>query len=77
MDDTNYVICPDSGCMGFTDKILRCGRNCPHDMKWMIVCSCGKKIYLPKDHFEWRGFECECGRSLFTRMSGKYERLNQ
>lgn len=77
--DVNYIICPDASCTGFTDKILRCGKDCPNEkMQWMIYCPhCKREIYLPKDHCSACRVDCKCGAALFTRMQPTYVRINR
>ena len=75
----NYIECPDSNCpiwhqQGSIERL--CKENCKGTPKLYVLChSCGKKIYCELDKGRWQRIDCECGACIFTRMSGKYERI--
>jgi len=84
--DTNYIICPNIACDGFTKDHLQCtssGRytpSCPMKDKGFRVLHCdyGHPNKLPLDECEWRRIDCrnkDCFSSNFSLMSGKYEKI--
>ena len=76
-EDITYILCPDPSCQLFfkPDCMVPCENNCPKqdEMKKLILCKCGEIVELPGEHGWMFRVDCECGASLFDRMSGKYQ----
>jgi len=73
-EKTTYFFCPDKECQGFYDKEFKCEFYCPKEEKLIkaIKCwNCKKLIKLPGNHNSFCRVDCDCGASVFDRMSGK------
>jgi len=83
--DTTYLLCPDSGCKGFSASRFPCEDHCPKvkDLVKIIRCiGCGGVIELSGSHNGWARVDHHCPSdrvcmNLSQRMSGKYRRLYQ
>ncbi len=78
-DNCTYFLCPDRKCRLFAKPNCHvpCDHDCPRHAQKAIVCwSCKKTIVLSYGHSSFYRVDCDCGASLFTRMSGIYRRIN-
>jgi hypothetical protein len=84
--ETNYIVCPDMNCDGFTKDRLQCTSSgtyfpgCPEKDKGFRVLHChdGHPHKLPLDEGEWYRVNCKeknCYSSSFKSMSGKYSKI--
>ncbi len=83
---TNYIICPNMNCDGFSKDNLQCTSSgtyvpaCPEKDKGFRVLHChwGHPTKLPLDECEWCRVDCRednCHSSNFNLMSGKYSKI--
>lgn len=83
---TNYILCPEINCDGFTKEHLQCISRgtyfpgCPLKEKGFRIlhCSEGHPNKLPLDTGEWHRVDChikDCYSSSFQLMSGEYSKI--
>ena len=75
--EITYILCPDPSCKLFfkPNCHIPCEYECPKqlEMKKLVFCPiCKTAIELDGNHSSMMRVDCNCGASLFYRMTGKY-----